>query len=241
MLHLNDDDLMAWVDGELPDDLAAEVSGLVDANPHLRERSESLRRLNHQLRTAFASELAEPVPATLLAQAMGRKPSAGGQVLPLLARPKARGWAQWGGIAAGVLLLAGLAYHLQPGPDAETPLLTQAGSQLRASGLLADALEQGLASEAQLPGIKLLVSFRDREGRYCRSFSSSAGRGLACRDTNHWQVVALAAPAAAASADLRLAGDDWPEVVIHEVEQRMAAPALDAQQERAARDARWAR
>ena len=240
MLRLTDEDLMAWVDGEMPDDLAAKVSSIVDADPSLRERAESLQRLNHQLRTAFASELAEPVPAALMAQAMGHKPPAGGTVVPLPARPRARGWAQWGGIAASVLLLVGLAYRLQPGRDAETPLLAQTGGQLRANGPLADALERGLASEAQGPGIRLLVSFRDREGRYCRSFSSSAGRGLACRDTHHWQVVALAAPAAAASADLRLAGDDWPEVVMQEVERRMAAPALDAQQERAARDAKWA-
>lgn len=241
MFHVTEESLMAWVDGELPADEAAQVQAAVQADPALQRRAAALRELTQHLRSAFAEDLAAPVPDHLAEMAHGTPALARVLPLPRKAWHQRLDWAHWGGIAAGLLLVVGLGARLMPGPAGDTPQIVQAGDRLQAAGRLAQALEHELASMPQSSDIRLLVSFRDREGHFCRSFSATAGRGLACRDGGHWQIVALAAPAPAERQDLRLASQDWPEAVMQAVERRMAAPALDAEQERAARDARWAR
>lgn len=250
MLDVTDEALMAWVDGELPAQDAARVAAAVGADAGLAARAARLQALNRQLRQAFAAELDEPVPEALAAIARGEHlaapaaPARGAAVIPLAPRRRRLGWAQWGGLAAGVVLAVALLPRLglwegRPGDTVQA----QADGRLMARGPLADALQHGLASETRPDGTRLLLSFRDRDGRFCRSFAAPVGRGLACRGADQWQVVVLTAPAAApASAPgdrLRLASSDLPAAVLDAVEQRIAGLALDAAQERAARDAGW--
>lgn len=247
MLGVTDDDLMAWVDGELPAPEAARVAAAVAADATLAARAARLQRLNRQLRHAFSAELDEPVPEPLAAVARGEHratPPVGGNVIALAPRRPAS-WARWGGLAAGVVLAVALLPQLRPEAGSPgAPVTAQADGRLLAQGALADALEHGLGSDARPDGTRLLLSFRDRNGQFCRSFGAPVGRGLACRVEGQWQVVVLTAPTpTAASAPppaLRLASGEFPAEVLHAVEQRMAGLALDAQQERSARDAGWA-
>ncbi|MBL8276450.1 MAG: hypothetical protein JNL93_07115 [Pelomonas sp.] len=247
MLGVTDEELMAWVDGELPPPDADRVSAAVAADTALAARAARLQGLNRQLRQAFAAELDEPVPDALAAVARGEHlaaPATGARVVPLASRRR-RGWMQWGGLAAGVALVVALVPQLMPGGDRPGDTVqARADGRLMARGALADALERGLASETRPDGTRLLLSFRDRSGEFCRSFAAPVGRGLACREGGHWQVVVLTAPAAAAASApgerLRLANGELPAALLEAVEQRIAGLALDAAQERAARDARWA-
>jgi hypothetical protein len=247
MLGVTEEDLMAWVDGELPPAEADRVAAAVAADARLAARAARLRSLNDQLRQAFSAELAEPVPDALAAVARGEHlaaPVHGATLHPLASRRRRLGWAAWGGIAASVVLAITVGLRLVPGSDRTADSL-QAGADghLVARGALAAALEHGLASDSRPDGTRLLVSFRDRNGQFCRSFAAPVGRGLACRQGGQWQVVVLTAPAAKpATSDepLRLASGELPTAVLDAVEQRIAGLALDAAQERSARDAGWA-
>ena len=245
MFGVTDEDLMAWVDGELPDAKAAHVAAAVAADATLAARAARLRTLNQHVRRAFAKELDEPVPQALAAIARGEHltaPTGSATIHPLASRRRRLGWPAWGGIAASVLLTLAVAPRLASwsgGPM--DSVQTQADGRLVAHGPLAAALDQGLASEPRPDGTRLLLSFRDRNGQFCRSFAAPVGRGLACRDHGQWQVVVLTAPAAPApGTPVRLASGDIPAVVLGAVEQRIAGLALDADQERSARDAGWA-
>lgn len=248
MLGVTDEDLMAWVDGELPSAEADRVAAAVAADAALAARAARLRQLNQQLRAAFAPDLNEPVPDTLSAIARGEHlaaPAGSASIHPLASRRRRLGWAAWGGLAAGVLLTLAVAPKLASwSSDTADTVQAQADGRLLARGALAAALEQGLASETRPDGTRLLLSFRDRHGQFCRSFAAPVGRGLACREQGQWQVVVLTAPAAPAASgpgdQLRLASGDLPAAVLAAVEQRIAGLALDAAQERSARDAGWA-
>lgn len=253
MLGVNDETLMAWVDDELPPAEAARVAAAVAQDAALAARAARLRTLNDQLRQAFAGDLAEAVPDTLAAVARGEHLTAAGEsgrVIALAGERRARArpawqWAAWGGLAATVAMAAVLLPRLDLGDSSPASTVqAQADGRLVARGALADALEHGLSGEARPDGTRLLLSFRDRGGEFCRSFAAPAGRGLACRAAGQWQVVVLTAPAvpAAASAGdrLRLASADLPAAVLDAIDQRIAGLALDATQERSARDAAWA-
>lgn len=248
MLGVTEEQLMAWVDGELPAAEAERIAAAVAADAGLAARAARLQRLNRQLRQAFAAELNDPVPDTLAAAARGEPvalPGSRATIHPLPARPLRLGWAAWGGLAASVLLAVAVVPRLTVGSGGTAePVQAQADGRLVAGGALAAALEHGLASENRPDGTRLLLSFRDRHGEFCRSFAAPVGRGLACRQGGQWQVVVLtapaAAPASAATEQLRLASGDLPAAVLAAVEQRMDGLALDAAQERRARDAGWA-
>lgn len=248
MKTIGDDALMAWVDGELDAAAAAQVQAHVDAHPEAAVRAAALRDLNHQLRASFAPELAEPVPPALAAAARGEhlqapRPAPSGRVIPWPARPGARQtastWVRWGGLAAGVLLAVWGGPQLWILGRAEPDLLTQADGRVMARGALARSLENGLASDGTGGPVRVLLSFKDRSGQFCRTFSAPAGTGLACRDAGRWQVAVLAARPQSEDRGLRLAGGDLPATVLDAVERRISGLALDASQERAARDTGW--
>lgn len=247
MLGVTQEQLMAWVDGELPAAEAERVAAAVAADAELAARAARLQGLNHRLRLAFAAELNEPVPDALAALARGEPataPADRATVHPLPARRPRLGWAAWGGLAASVLLAVAIVPRLTGSSNGEVATVyAQADGRLVARGALAAALEHGLASETRPDGTRLLLSFRDRNGEFCRSFTAPVGRGLACRQGGQWQVVVLTAPApapaSAATEALRLASGDLPAAVLAAVEQRMDGLALDAAQERSARDAGW--
>lgn len=248
MLGVTEEDLMAWVDGELPPAEADRVAAAVAADGQLAARVARLRSLNDQLRRAFAAELSEPVPEALAAVARGEHlahAARGATLHPMASRRRRLGWAAWGGIAASIVLAVTLGPRLVPGSNSTTDSVhAGADGQLVARGDLATALEHGLASDSRPDGTRLLLSFRDRDGQFCRSFAAPVGRGLACRQGGQWQVVVLTAPTATASTSadqLRPASGDLPAVVLEAVEQRIAGLALDAAQERSARDAGWLR
>ncbi len=244
---IDDAALAAWVDGELDAGAAAQLEVQLGTHPTAAARVARLQMLNHRLRAAFATELADTVPPALAATARGDHlqttvHARSGRVLPWPAtRPTVHGWKRWGGLAAGVLLAVWAGPLLWNAAVTEPELLTQADGRVMAQGALALSLEHSLAGdrEGQPSPVRVLLSFKDRTGQFCRTFSAPAGAGLACREAGRWQVAVLAARPQAQERGLRLAGSDLPATVLDAVEHRIAGLALDASQERAARDAGW--
>jgi hypothetical protein len=118
--------------------------------------------------------------------------------------------------------------------------VSEAGGQLIASGRLAQALGSQLAGEAA-GGVAVQLSFVDKDGQYCRTFSVERIAGLACRDASRWTVQITTPAEPAASSAMRQAGSPLPRALMEAIDARIVGTALTAAQEQEARDRGWAR
>ena len=197
---------------------------------------ELLKTERRRMAAAFDDVLREPVPDRL--KALLAEPAPAAAVVDLGAvrarRAGMNSWAAWGGMAAALLLGTLLGTRLAPpGEDGQ--------GRLVASGAVARALDRQLASA---PGgaVAVQVSFKARDGRYCRSFSTAEAAGLACREPDGaWALQQLATVEAGPGGGMRQAASSLPPAVLAAIDARMAGEALNAEQERAARDAGWQR
>jgi hypothetical protein len=89
--------------------------------------------------------------------------------------------------------------------------------------------------------VAVQLSFVDQGGSYCRTFSTAAVAGLACRQRGQWVLQNLAATEAAPAGAVRQAASELPRAVLDAVDRRIAGDALDANRERQARERGWQR
>lgn len=250
-MNLSNETLMAFADGELDPVQRAQVEALLKTDAALRQRVVALQIQRKRLAQAFDTVLDEPVPdrlSRLLKTAPAATPPHPVATVVNLAEVRAQRarqggmptWAQWGGMAASVLLGVLLGTHLA-GQKTDAELDVSQG-HLLASGAIAKALTTQLASEPKTgASVAVQLSFLDKTGSYCRTFSTSAMAGLACSHKGQWAVQQVVAVDAQASGEVRQAATTLPRSVLDAVDQRMAGTALDAQAERLARDQAWRR
>jgi anti-sigma factor RsiW len=141
-------------------------------------------------------------------------------------------------LAASLAVLA-VSLWLRPGGG---PVHMQ-GGELVARGELARGLDHALASEPAVDAaLAIGLSFRDGEGRVCRSFVQRAGgelAGLACREGDRWTVPVLSRAGGSDEGELRQAASGIPPEVQAAVDARLQGDVFDAEAERAARDTGW--
>lgn len=246
-----DETLMAYSDGELDSAQRAHIAAALEADASLRQRVAALRLQRERVANAYATVLDEAVPdrlTRLLKTAPDASTSSPRAAVVNLAEVRAQrqrdwdapSWAQWGGMAASVVLGVLLGTHITR-MDADPGVGLDHG-RLIAGGAIAQALTHDLASEPVAgAGVAVQLSFVDKTGSYCRTFSTASMAGLACQDGGRWAVQSLAAVDAIASGEVRQAATALPHAVLEAVEQRMSGDALDGQGERAARDRGWRR
>jgi len=235
-----DETLMAYADGELDVAARAEVEAAMARDPAVARAVERHRALAARVRGAYDDVLAEPVPARLAALVAGygapvadlatrrrlKDAAAGGRRLP-----------DWFALAASVTLGLFAGLFLARSPRAP---FAEADGVLVAQGALEATLDAGLASAPGSGDVRIGISFRSREGDYCRTFhlqQEAPLAGLACRHGDAWRLDVLAA-AAAQDGGLRPAAA-MPIAVLHAVDAAIAGEPLDAAAETAARDAGW--
>jgi len=222
----------AFIDGELDDLTARRIEREATSDPALAAEVARHRALKARLAAHYAPVADEPVPERLRAlltpdAAVDTSLAARREVRRLRFAP-----IHWGAIAASLLL--GLAVGMKPWMPAAD--VTSADGLLVASGPLASALDTQLASNQPAEAeIRIGLSFRDRDGRYCRSFEGRALSGIGCRDGTGW----------ALERTLRgRGGADYRQASSGELAAAAAAMMdggpLDAAAERAARGAGWA-
>ncbi|MGE0830601.1 MAG: anti-sigma factor [Hyphomonadaceae bacterium] len=224
---MNDDMLTAYLDGELDAAARAEIDARIAADPAFAARVERQRALGALLRRAYEPVLSAEVPQRLNDAATPR-------VLNLdQARAVRRGGAwsvrEWAAMAA--CLAAGL--FVGAGAMAQGVRFGSDSSGLVARGALARALDVQLASEAQ-GSVRVGMSFRAQSGDYCRTFQASGADGLACREDGLWRIEAAAR--APANTEFRMAS---APLIAQAADAMIAGEPLDAEAERAARDAGW--
>ena len=254
-----DDELMAYADGELTGVGLAAFDEALRHDVQLRGRVSALQAQRQRLSAAFAGVLEEPVPErlTALLAAPGAEVTSP-QVVDLAAererrhaRRGASNWAQWGGMAASVALgvALGMQMKLFSTPRSSDALVSEVGGRMVAGGRLAQALNSQLAANpaaASSASVAVQLSFVDKRGQYCRTFSTDGIAGLACREAADWAIqtttttTTTTAAAGPPSGEMRQASSALPRVVLEAVDARMAGTALTAPQEQEARDRGWA-
>lgn len=241
MTHYDDQTLMRRVDGELSLEAGSAIDAAAASDPALADRLEALR----QLRT-LARE-AHPIAPDPRDQPLARLIAASGPATspasPFIDRLRAafapRHAPLWAGLAAACFVL-GLSIGWLGGVGSDS------GFTVDRSGVIADAglvrvLDTRLTADgADAEGRAVGLTFRDGDGRWCRTFQSDQSNvaGLACRDEDQWTLQALAA-FSAPGGDLRTAAADIPTPVLAAVDAAIAGDTLDAAAETRARDAGW--
>ncbi len=230
-MSVSEERLMAFADGELSGAERAEIEAALANDAALRERLAVHRRLRTRLSAAFDGVMDEPAPARLTA---ALSPPSAPEVVSLAERRRVR-WAarEWGAIAASTVLGLVVGVGVM---NARAPLIAADGGGLVARGALAHALDTQLAAD-EAGTVRIGLSFRARDGRYCRTFDLTQGgaAGLACRANEGWNVAM--AVASAGGGEVRQAGA--PAEILTAVEGMIAGEPLDGAGEERARADRW--
>jgi hypothetical protein len=179
-VNWDDETLMAFADGELPPDRAAEVAAAVAADPVLGVRVERFRAVRGRLDDL---PLGAPDAAALLARARGAVAARAARRLPAWALAAAAGLA---GVAVGLGLM-------QPRLAAD-PL----GAEMVAHGPLEAALSGEPSGGTVTRGrtrVTPLYTLAAADGRICRAFRTERGAGVyegaACREGDAWRLLVL--------------------------------------------------
>ena len=246
-----DEELFAFVDGELPPEAMARIESAMESDPQLALRVETQRALRRllsgaplgaaaaQRRTAATTPRPDAAPkvaeviAFPSAQAQAKaqaRAKAKAKPTPTPRQPKAAKPRGEGGSRASLwmmigCLVAGLAIGRLAAPSPPTLSGAQDIPPI-ATGPLVQALNSQASGQAALVTIGL--SFRDQAGLYCRTFQASGQTpvvGVACREASAWRlrVISFAGLAAVQTA----------------VDAMIVGQPLDAAGEARARAAGW--
>ncbi len=249
-MNIDEAQLMAYVDGELDAAAAARMEAAMATDPRLAARVQRHLALRARLGAAYAGVLDEAVPARLanLVPGTAAGAAAGSGHAPRVAPPaslrrRRPRWSarEWAAMAACVLLGVLLARVLPLAPDTG-PGGRLVDAAMLARGDLVHALDERLAADPEAGRIVTGLSFRELDGRYCRSFGLDDPQplaGLACREEERWRVVALVEAQTVPAGELRQAASTLPASLLAEIDVRIEGDPLDAEQERAARDSGW--
>ncbi|GAA0306681.1 hypothetical protein GCM10009087_15740 [Sphingomonas oligophenolica] len=232
----DEESIFAYIDGELEGDDLVRVEAAIAAAPALQAMVAEHRALASHLRGAYSAILDEPLPPLMPAA------TAPGSNVHSLAdarnnrerRASAWGLPQWSAMAA--TLVAGIigGSFLN---GTHSGLIAQRGGHLVVSGQIEQALDTQLAStQSPSAAVRIGLTFKDREGAICRSFTAEAAEGVACRDRNAWQVRGLLGREGGQSGDYRLAASSR---IADLVDDLIVGEPLDAADERAALEKRW--
>ena len=233
---MDEQKFFAWLDGELDPVESAEVEAAVDADPELRRKADAHRALGASLRSAFdpvidarasldsyvpSSPIVASIAGARVARDRGRVPAFWQQAAAMAATFVV-------GIATGSLWLSG---------SPTGPVAPEAG-RLVASASLEETLYSELASAPNDDGPRIGLTFRDRSGSVCRTFTDQAATGLACREGGDWRVRALFQAPEGQATDYRMAAGPDPQLMAI-VDETMAGEPFDAGQEQAAMKRGW--
>jgi hypothetical protein len=222
--------IAAYADGELEGETLCEIEAAVAADPELQAQVAAHYRLRAMLGAHFGPVAQEPVPERFLEVL---RPGPSDNVVDFAAacertrRPAAR-FAWFGPALAASLVMALIGYGV-----------SQRSGRDYAVGDVAAALDgQLVATQPRDAPVRILLSFRDGEGNFCRGFASAAQSGVACRDGRGWKLGKVIGGAKAQASEFRQAGSAETKVLA--IIQDMAeGPALDAQGEEAAQRGGW--
>jgi len=197
----------AYVDGELDEIRRRRIDRALETDSALAALVAKERQLRSALQARFDPIATAPVPERLLAAVTAS---------PVAMPRKLSRVPQWTALAASLAVAAyfGLQFDQERSDSLQRPLAT--------------ALETQLASRQTASGpVRIGLTFKARDGQWCRTFAAPERSGIACREDGRWQLRHSAAPAAT-NTEYRQASTSE----INQAAQILAAePPLDADAE----------
>ncbi|HVF36552.1 MAG TPA: anti-sigma factor [Sphingomicrobium sp.] len=228
---IEDEKFYAWLDGELEGQEAELITAEVAADPVLAARAERHRTLGASLRDAFAPVMAAEVALPTFAAEVV---AFGARKTELQSRCGSFGVPQWAAMAATLAIGIVAGQFIDDGSGA--PIERRDGI-LVAAEALDRSLDAQLASAGMAAPVRVGLTFRNRDGAICRSFSGEAVSGLACRAGENWQIDGLFG-GSAQRGDYRMATGENPRLVAL-IEETIAGEPFDAAQEKRAQARGW--
>ncbi|MCK0098540.1 hypothetical protein MWU38_04005 [Qipengyuania sp. S6317L1] len=236
---ITEEQIAAYADDQLEGDEKARVEAAIAADPALAAKVDGHRALKAQLTGHYAPILDQPVPDHLAAMLSGKSDAAqdktNGEVVSFAKERQKRGLAptlrRWAPIA-GPALAASLVLAIFQPWQTSPPLEGYAGEEL------ASALDTQLAATQDADAAtRVLLSFENEAGEYCRAYQSEGEGGIACRDAQGWEIERQFALQESQVTEFRQAGSLSD---IMAAAQAMApSGALDAAAEASAREQGW--
>ena len=228
---MTDEEFYAWLDGELDEVGAARVAARVAADPALAKRAGEERTLRDTLRGAFAPVMADGAapPRFEMGEVVDLSERQRRAARPISMRT------QWAAMAATLVLGIVTGTMLSSGGDG--PVVRENGA-LVASASLEEALYSRLASAPADDGPRIRLTFRDRAGSLCRSFTDDSVSGLACREGGDWRIRGMFQGSPQPQGDYRMAAGEAPRLAAL-IDEMIAGEPLDAASEKAAQEAGW--
>lgn len=245
---MTDEELMAFVDGELDAPARERAAAAIAADPLLAARVRTQQALRARLQQAFDPILDEPLPQSLRALADGvAAPAPVANLEAARARREERlrprwSWRESSAIAATLVMGVMLGAYVMRASQ-ELPLMSEDG-RIVAIGSLRTALTTQLSGAAPRDGTTIGMSFRTANGQYCRTFAMNTGpAGLACREQGDWVVEVLARDSRprieSGPGSYRQAGTAFPDAIRQAVEARIEGDPLDVGQEAELAEKNW--
>ena len=231
------EELAAYADGELDAARTAEIAAMVENDPDLASEVAAHRALRQQLGAHFAPILDQPVPERLTQWAKQQEPVVEPQVVDFTAkrerREQRRNLPRWTYFAAPAMAAALALALFLPRGGSDSPMANYANAQL------ATALDTQLAAQqGNSNSTRILISFRNHGGEYCRAFSDPEQSGIACRDNTGWRLADVGPGTSGGGTTYRQAGSDYANLMA-KAQDMAAGPALNASAEQEARSLNW--
>lgn len=234
--------LMAYVDGELPPEDARQVEAEIAARPELRAYVDQQLAMRNAFSHSFESIMDAPLPCRLL-EAAAQQPSLAWRMRQALQSLTTWHGLMWSGIPAAALA-CGVALGVLITAPGNADIVFEHGALL-AGGTLSKTLSTALSGQPMKTAeAQIGLSFRNKAGRYCRTFATGGGAplaGVACHQDGAWHVAALAEPVKEedAGAAYALSGSAMPDTIRIAVRGMISGAPLDAAGEKRARAAKW--
>lgn len=233
------EELAAFADGELTGETLTRVAAAVEGDPELAAEVAAHRSLKARLANHFAPIAAEPVPDRL--KAIVARGGADATIIDFAAaadRRKApsalrpRNWTRWATVTGAMAAALLLAVVLQ------NPFGQPSGYADEAVRLALDTQISGQPA-GETP-VRVVMSFRNSRGEFCRGFAGADQSGIACRDQTGWRLERQFPGLQTQTTAYRQAGSASEELMTA-MQDLAAGPALDADAEAAARARDWRR
>jgi negative regulator of sigma E activity len=234
-MNLTEEKLIAYADGEISSEEMRAIEATLKARPDLQAFVEQQRALRQHFETGFASLAGEEIPDRLF-DVLKRTPvSQRWRWQQRLSSWTSRRFLLWSAMPTAAALACGLVIGVVFTPQGSFRI--DHGAML-AQGTLSTALDTQLASAQQASdNVRVGISFKDKSGRYCRTFSDASLAGVACRDVKGWAVAALAS--APSENGVYHMASAMPDAIRDTVEKMIAGEPLDATEEMRAREKNW--
>ncbi|MDA8093287.1 MAG: hypothetical protein M0T84_05130 [Betaproteobacteria bacterium] len=225
--------LDAFVDGELPPKEMAQIAAVLTLHPDLDGYVRLQEKLRIELRSVY--HLTFPMPERLV-KLIG--------CAPVSWRWRLRAWCSSryvvrSLVASGAALAVGLVVSFVIRPTGDIGI--DAAGRPIAQRRLSEALNTELVSNGYAgTGPRIGVSYRNKSGMDCRTFTEGVNAGLACHERGTWVIDALVKQEQENSGTAyRMAGSEMPDAVRRAVAASIDGAPFDAQKEKAARDSGW--